>query len=140
MIYSDGGPELIAACRQLGLAHYSGEPGRSTTHARAERKIRVVKDTIRALLLQSALPTSHWVWVVQAACSALNLTQVGDDGFTPYQRRFRKWPEKILQSPFGSLVYCIPPKTAKQVPHPFAPRWVPCVSLGPMILPGGRMG
>eukprot|EP00971_Amphidinium_carterae_P192517 3820301-Amphidinium_carterae.1 len=75
---SDAAPELIAACKQLAIAHYWGEPGRSTTHAKAERKRQVVKDTMRALLLQSGLSVDKWTWVVQASCAALNLTHLDE--------------------------------------------------------------
>eukprot|EP00971_Amphidinium_carterae_P147439 2921705-Amphidinium_carterae.1 len=140
MIYSDGGPELEAACRMLAIAHYPGEPGRSTTHARAERKIRTLKDTIRALLLQSGLPVARWTWCVQAAATALNILWEHPDGETSYDKRFKVAPKPHWLAPFGTLVYAMPPKTQMSTVHPLQPRFVPCVSMGPLVLPGGRVG
>eukprot|EP00971_Amphidinium_carterae_P345948 6487155-Amphidinium_carterae.1 len=141
MLYSDGGPEIVSAGKQLGISMYGGEPGRSTTHSRAERRIRIVKDTCRALLLQNGLPLSKWSWVVQSACISLNLMFTGDEGDSPYYTRFRRLiPKEHWSSPFGSLIYCMPPKTRSLDLHTFAPRYVPCVNVGPLTLAGGHIG
>eukprot|EP00971_Amphidinium_carterae_P127722 2530280-Amphidinium_carterae.2 len=45
-----------------------------------------------------------------------------------------------MRSPFGSLVYAMPPRTRKHELHVFEPKFVPCVSMGPLVLSGGRIG
>eukprot|EP00971_Amphidinium_carterae_P352932 6492774-Amphidinium_carterae.4 len=140
MFYSDGACEFVSAASQLAIPHYPGEPGRSTTHARAERKIRTLKDSIRALVLQAGLPAVRWSWAVHAASVALNLLWTHPDGVSAYAKRFAMPAKAHWLAPFGSLVYAMPPRTRAQTLHPLQPRFVPCVSMGPAVLPAGRVG
>ena len=54
--YSDGAPELHAACRKLGIRHDKSDPHRSETNGLIERTNRTVIEGARCLLFQSGMP------------------------------------------------------------------------------------
>ena len=53
--YSDGAPELHAACRDEGVRHDVSDPHRSETNGVIERTNRTVIEGTRACLFQSGL-------------------------------------------------------------------------------------
>eukprot|EP00971_Amphidinium_carterae_P336053 6472207-Amphidinium_carterae.5 len=133
MFYSDGACEFVSAASQLAIPHYPGEPGRSTTHARAERKIRTLKDSIRALVLQAGLPAVRWSWAVHAASVALNLLWTHPDGVSAYAKRFAMPAKAHWRTGSPHLARCFTLCRRALARK----RFTPC---NHSVLPAGRVG
>lgn len=86
--YSDGAPELHAACRDEGIRHDTGDPHRSETNGVSERTNRTVIEGARTLLVQSALPYKYWRSAMKCFCSLYNFEHVDKKtGTAAYKQR-----------------------------------------------------
>ena len=107
--WSDCAPEFRAAARtiqrQRPLAHFTSIPWR---HApRAEKSNRTVTEGARTVLIQSGLNEAWWPLAMLHWIAMWNGFVVGEDGRTPYHRRFREHAP-YRQYPFGALVLLHP--------------------------------
>ncbi len=131
--YSDNAPELIAACRLLGINHALSVPYRSISNAIAERRIRIAKEGGRVALAQSGAPTSLWPYAVEHFCHSLNTGMLGDSN-TAWELRFRT-PFEGKRIPFGALVKFKPNRAYKQ--PVMSERLIDGLFLGWNLNPGG---
>ena len=72
-IYCDGGPELVAACKSLGIRCDTSTPYSPKRNAIAEEKVKRVLYSSRTLLEHSGLDAWYWPYSVKAACTGLNV-------------------------------------------------------------------
>ena len=91
-IYSDNAPEIIKAIKDLNWddRHDTSTPHRPATNGIAEHAVRLVKDGIRACLLQSGWTPEWWADAMRYFCFDHNIEDVLSDGKTPYERRFKE--------------------------------------------------
>jgi transposase InsO family protein len=80
--YSDGAPELHAACRDIGIRHDISDPHRSETNGQIERTNRTVIEGTRCSLYQSGMPYKYWKQA--ATCFALNYNMAHVDAKKGY--------------------------------------------------------
>jgi hypothetical protein len=106
--YSDGAPELHAACRELGIRHDISDPHRSETNGQIERTNRTVIEGARCLLFQSGMPYKYWKLAITCFATSYNVAHVDNKkGTVSYvERHSHKFQGKKL--PFGSKVRCLP--------------------------------
>jgi transposase InsO family protein len=99
--YSDGAPELHAACRDLGIRHGTSDPHRSETNGAIERTNRTIIEGARCCLFQSGLPYKYWKQAITCFANNHNTTHVDvKKGTVAYvERHSHKFPGKPL--PFG---------------------------------------
>ena len=67
-LVSDNAPEFVRGCKDFDMAHFLCTPGRSTSHAAAERANRTVLESLRGPLAQSGLSLT---WAARAAQHSL---------------------------------------------------------------------
>ena len=103
------------------------------------RAVRRVKEGTSAVLLQSGLNESWWADSMECFTFLRNVTDLLNDGKTPYERRFGQ-PCKGPFIPFGSLVE-YHPITAKDQSriHQFGKKVLPGLFLGYALYAGGNL-
>ena len=88
--------------------HQFSCPGTSQQNGRAERKIRHILDTVRALLLSSKVPVPFWGEAVLTATHAINrIPNPTISNQTPYERRFGSSPNYQHLQSFGSACFVL---------------------------------
>ena len=106
--YSDGAPELHAACRKLGIRHDKSDPHRSETNGLIERTNRTVIEGARCLLFQSGMPYKYWSLAMQCFVDNYNFTHFntkkGTNGHV--ERHGAKFSRKPLQ--YGCKIRYLP--------------------------------
>ena len=97
-----------ALLHSYGTVHHITCPGTSQQNGRAERKLRHILDTIRALLLFAKVPTPFWgeaalnvVHTINRIPSAIIHNQ------TPYKSLFRSPPDYHHHRSFGSAYFVL---------------------------------
>ena len=111
--WSDNAPEFAAASRKLRelhpFAHFCSIPHVPQSNGIIERFNRTALEGALALLSMTVFPSTWWPLAITTWCMMHNGFKLGEDGFTPYFRRFGQHPE-CRQYPFGSLVFVAPGK------------------------------
>ncbi|KAA8496418.1 Retrovirus-related Pol polyprotein from transposon TNT 1-94 [Porphyridium purpureum] len=111
LVKSDGGGEFGGVfedmLRDHLVAHEKGIARRSNTHASQERLHRDMNATVRALLIQSGLPSSWFCFAARYWADARNLVWAGrGGGATAYEKRFNtKWKLELPAFGRGVVVY-----------------------------------
>uniref|UniRef100_A0A2N9HTD6 Integrase catalytic domain-containing protein n=1 Tax=Fagus sylvatica TaxID=28930 RepID=A0A2N9HTD6_FAGSY len=83
-------------------------PGTSQQNGRAERKLRHILDTVRALLLSSKVPVPFWGEAVLTAAHAINrIPSPTISNQTPYERLFGSPPHYQHLRSFGSACFVL---------------------------------
>uniref|UniRef100_A0A2N9GZP6 Integrase catalytic domain-containing protein n=1 Tax=Fagus sylvatica TaxID=28930 RepID=A0A2N9GZP6_FAGSY len=83
-------------------------PGTSQQNGRAERKLRHILDTVRALLLSSKVPVPFWGKAVLTAAPAINhIPSPTISNQTPYERLFGSPPHYQLIRSFSSVYFVL---------------------------------
>ena len=103
VIYTDNSLEFGKVCDDLSWNHCTCTPHRSETNGIAERAVRIVKEGISAVLLQSGLNESWWADSMECCIDLRNVTDLLSDGKTPCESRFGQ-PFNGPIIPFSSLV------------------------------------
>jgi transposase InsO family protein len=91
-----------------GTIHQFSCPGTSQQNGRAERKLRHILDTVRALLLSSKVPVPFWGEAVLTAAHAINrIPSPTISNQTPYERLFGSPPHYQHLRSFGSACFVL---------------------------------
>jgi transposase InsO family protein len=91
-----------------GTVHQFSCPGTSQQNGRAERKLRHILDTVRALLLSSKVPVPFWGEAVLTAAHAINrIPSPTISNQTPYERLFGSPPHYQHLRSFGSACFVL---------------------------------
>jgi histone deacetylase 1/2 len=103
-------------------------PYTSAQNGRAERMLRTLNETTRALLVHASMPHAFWVEALATATFLLNRRPCRARQFlTPFELLYCAQSDYSAVRVFGCLCY---PNTTPTAPHKLAPRSVPCVFLG----------
>uniref|UniRef100_A0A2N9ICW1 Integrase catalytic domain-containing protein n=1 Tax=Fagus sylvatica TaxID=28930 RepID=A0A2N9ICW1_FAGSY len=91
-----------------GTVHQFSCPGTSQQNGRAERKLRHILDTVRALLLSSKVPVPFWGEAVLTAVHTINrIPSPTISNQTPYERFFGSPPHYQHLRSFGSACFVL---------------------------------
>ena len=136
-VYCDGGPELVAAAKQINARCDTATPYNPKKNSIAEEKAKRVLYASRTLLEQSGLDPWFWPYSVKAASVGLNV--VGGQ-HSPYSRRRGvDFNGKFI--PFGCIIDYLPLSRDAGTSTPvFGPRAIPGIFLGYHINSGGVWG
>jgi transposase InsO family protein len=94
--------------KHYGTISHLSCPGTSQQNGRAERKLRHILDTVRALLLSTSLPTPFWGEATLTAVYTINrLPTPILDNCTPYERLFGSVPSYHHLRIFGSACFVL---------------------------------
>ncbi|KAL6313610.1 hypothetical protein AAG906_006979 [Vitis piasezkii] len=101
----------VSSLPSLALWHSRlGHASSSRQNGRAERKLRHILDTVRALLLSAKIPAPFWGEAALHAVHAINrIPSAVIHNQTPYERLFGSPPVYHHLRSFGSLVLCYDP-------------------------------
>lgn len=132
-LYADGGTEFInhtlkAFCRENGIElHYP--PARTQQlNGVAERAVRTVKDTTRALMLHAGMPLRFWHRAAQHSVYVWNRTRVAKStGMTPFEAMYGRKPSVHHWGVFGCDAFLHVPKMQR---GPLTAKMEPCIYLG----------
>lgn len=103
-------------------------PYTSPQNGCAERVLRTLIDSMRALLYHASVPTTYWPDALATATYLLNRKPCRSRrNSIPYELLFGCEPDYAHLRTFGCLCY---PNTAATAPHKLAPRFVACIFLG----------
>ncbi|KAM0864656.1 hypothetical protein ACQ4PT_043777 [Festuca glaucescens] len=103
-------------------------PYTSAQNGRAERMLRTLNESMRALLVHASMPPHFWAEALSMATFLLNRRPCRARQFlTPFELLYCATPDYSAIRVFGCLCY---PNTTATAPHKLAPRSVPCVFLG----------
>ena len=133
--YSDNSPELKRAALELRWPHPTSTPGRPDRNGVAERNVRVATEGARALLMHAGLPENWWPQAMAYMSVARNIESI--EGLSPWESRFGGHKFQGPKIPFGALVD-FKPSPVRGGPPKFAPKAVPGIFLGWVLLPGGK--
>ena len=133
--YSDNSPELKRAALELRWPHPTSTPGRPDRNGVAERNVRVATEGARALLMHAGLPENWWPQAMAYMSVARNIESI--EGLSPWESRFGGNKFQGPKIPFGALVD-FKPSPVRGGPPKFAPKAVPGIFLGWVLLPGGK--
>jgi histone deacetylase 1/2 len=103
-------------------------PYTSQQNGRAERVLRTLNDSIRALLFHAAVPATFWPEALATATYTLNRRPCRPrHNDTPYKLLYGHHPSYDHLRVFGCLCY---PNLTATAAHKLAPRSVACIFLG----------
>jgi hypothetical protein len=138
VLRTDNGGEFTSKifneyCASTGVRRELTAPYSSFQNGKSERKMRTLRGSATAMLVQSGLPSSFWAEAYSYAnylrnrlpCAALN-------GISPYQAIHGVPPNLFGAHPFGCLAYTKLP-SALRVKGYHAPTARMCVYLGPDV-------
>jgi histone deacetylase 1/2 len=112
----------------LGVVLRMSCPYTSPQNGRAERILRTLNDTVRALLTHAGMPFAFWAEALGAATFLINRRPCRPrHNQTPFFLLFGTHPDYTALRVFGCLAY---PNTSATAPHKLAPRATPCTFLG----------
>jgi len=114
--------------QEHGMAFRLSCPYTSAQNGKAERTLRTINDSVRAMLLHASAPPQFWVEALATATHLINIRPCHATGtMTPHQFLFGTPPTYDHLRVFGSLCF---PNQAATVAHKLCPRSVPCIFLG----------
>ena len=91
-----------------GIVHHLTCPGTSQQNGRAERKLRHILDTVRALLLFTKVPTPFWGETALHVIHAINhIPSLVIQNLTPYECLFGSSQDYHHLRSFGSTCFVI---------------------------------
>ena len=91
-----------------GIVHHLTCPGTSQQNGRAERKLRHILDTVRALLLSAKVPAPFWGEAALHTVHAINrIPSPVIQNQTPYERLFRSFPDYHHLRSFGFACFVL---------------------------------
>ena len=97
-----------AVLHSYGTVHHLTCPGTSQQNGRAERKLRHILDTIRALLFSAKVPAPFWGEAALHAVHAINrIPSPVIHNQTPYKRLFGSPPDYRHLRSFGSACFVL---------------------------------
>ncbi|WKA03342.1 hypothetical protein VitviT2T_021457 [Vitis vinifera] len=97
-----------ALLHSYGTIHHPTCPGTSQQNGRAERKLRHILDTVRALLLSAKIPAPFWGEASLHAVHAINrIPSAVIHNQTPYERLFGSPPNYHHLRSFGSACFVL---------------------------------
>ena len=97
-----------AVLHSYGTVHHLTCPGTSQQNGRAERQLRHILDTVRALLLFAKIPAPFWGEAALRAVHAINrIPSPVIHNQTLYQRLFGSPPDYRHLRSFGSTCYVL---------------------------------
>nr|CAN70361.1 hypothetical protein VITISV_033646 [Vitis vinifera] len=97
-----------ALLHSYGTVHHLTCPGTSQQNGRAERKLRHILDTVRALLLSAKIPAPFWGEAALHAVHAINrIPSAVIHNQTPYERLFGSPPVYHHLRSFGSACFVL---------------------------------
>ncbi|RVW49230.1 Retrovirus-related Pol polyprotein from transposon TNT 1-94 [Vitis vinifera] len=97
-----------ALLHSYGTIHHLTCPGTSQQNGRAERKLRHILDTVRALLLSAKIPAPFWGEASLHAVHAINrIPSTVIHNQTPYERLFGSPPNYHHLRSFGSACFVL---------------------------------
>ena len=106
LFYSDGAPELHAACRALGITHEVSTPGQSQNNGIIERTHQEAQAGVAACLLQAGLPAQFWTFAAPCYCHLVN-TDSGQ-GTSRWKAAFDEdFPGKLKSTSIGRIDYTV---------------------------------
>ena len=116
MVYTDGSPELKAACRKRNVPFQrTSPPGKWRKNGRIERQVGILKAGTRSSIERSGLTPNAWPWAGKHFVFARNIAQITDPqhpnfASSPYQLRFgEEFKGHII--PFGAKIDFMPTPT-----------------------------
>ena len=103
-------------------------PYTSPQNGRAERILRTLNNTVRALLTHASMPSSFWAEALGTATFLLNRRPCRPrQNHTPFYLLHGIQPDYTNLRVFGCLCY---PNTSATTPHKLAPRSLACTFIG----------
>ena len=132
-LYADGGGEFInqtlkGFCAKEGIELHHSPARTQQLNGVAENSVRVIKDGMRAMLIQSWAPARLWAYAGQHGVYVWNRTHVSSTtGKTPYEMIYGKKPSMRAWGVWGCDAYYHVPKEQRDV---FAPKMDPCIYVG----------
>ena len=81
--YSDNAPELMKAAKVLPWPHDTSAPEVSQTNGLIERKVRILEDGVRTILLAAGLYHRWWPWAGRYFSSMRNFLPLTLNGKSP---------------------------------------------------------
>lgn len=133
-LHCDGGTEFINAvlkdwCNRHGVEIHPPPAGTPQLNGIAERHVRILKDTVRTLLIQSSLPMRYWTIATEHYVCLRNRTHIGDaTGMTPYEAMYKRKPSLQHFSVFGCDAYYHVPREDRSIT--MQAKMEPCIYLG----------
>ena len=134
-IVSDKAPEFNKALNELGIAPYPATPGRSTSHAKAERANRTCLEFARSSMLQSGLSIGFEKYMIDAGLWRRRMCEPAGGKPSIYELRHPDCPKPSLW-PCGAEVTFKPTK-AFDVKDKCSPRGRKGMMLCPVANAGG---
>ena len=128
---SDRGGEYVAPfktfCEQNGIIHQTTAPYSPQSNGIAERKNRLLKEMMNAMLISSGLPHNLWGEAILTANYLLNKVPRKEKDKTPYELWKGRIPSYKYLRVWGCLAKVVvpPPKTMK-----LGPKTVDCIFIG----------
>ena len=117
-----------AFCTTHGISLRLTCPYTSQQNGRAERVLRTINDSVRALLFHASVPPRFWPDALSTATYLINRRPCRPRAQqTPHELLFGVPPTYEHLRTFGCLCY---PNTAATAPHKLAPRSIKCIFLG----------
>jgi len=123
---SDNGTEFVNAglsqfFSKLGIIHQTTAPFCPESNGQAEREMRTLKDTARAMMWTSQCP--EYLWAEAVACTVYvhnRILNKQSQELTAYERIFKKKPDLTHVRVFGCQAYVHIPKEKRRVWDPKA--------------------
>lgn len=121
-------PNLSNFFQDNGISFRISCPHTPQQNGLAERKHRHVIETVRTLLIQSALPHKYWVDAAFTAIFLINRLPTSIlDGLSPFEKLYGFAPDYSMLRVFGCL--CLPNLTP-YTKHKLEPHSTQCIFLG----------
>ena len=115
-VYSDKAPEIVSACKSIGIIHERSQPGMPQNSSVIERTNLDILDGARTALICAGFPECFWPFAAPHYCLLENTSPTGSDGklFPDGSRCHRAHGEgetEALRLPFGCEVIFLPSST-----------------------------
>ncbi len=109
LLYSDGAPEIGAACKKEGILWDTSEPGIPQSNSLIERTNQDILQGTRTLLLQAGLPSCFWTFAAPCYCFLDNIADK-KESVSAWEKCYGE-PFGGTRVPFGCLVSYLPSPT-----------------------------
>ena len=117
-LFTDRGGEYLSHtfaqwCKDKGITHVMSAPRTPHQNGAAERLNQTLNNTVRAMLLQYALPKTLWAHALLYAVQLHNVSLHKTLGVTPFQAFNKRVPNVQGLRTFGCRVYARMPETTR---------------------------